>query len=119
MVHNETGETETICLANDILGPDGDSFTEDEVDHLNMLLLVKDQYNVSEHYKIKARIKKLNWLWTIKLTPNGTVGVQQSLRERLSCRISRLCKVSPPSSQFRASHNIRVKLSGDGTWIGK
>ena len=90
LVHNETGETETICLANDILGSDGKSITEDEVDHLIMLLLVKHQYNVLEHYKIKARIKELNQHWTIKPTPNGTVGVQQSLHERLSRPVARV-----------------------------
>ena len=124
---------QTIYLAKDVLGPDAALVSEDEIDQLNMLLLVKDQYNVSgwayhemasickrmpRHYKIKKRIQELNRLWNIKPTPNGTLGVQQSLQDRLSCRILRLLKLSSPNAEFWTNRNVRVKLSGDGTWIG-
>ena len=33
--------------------------------------------------KLKKRIQELNSKWDIFPTPNGTVGVQQSLEERL------------------------------------
>ena len=35
------------------------------------------------HYKLKKRISELNAKWNIFPTPEGTIGVQQSLEERL------------------------------------
>ncbi len=70
-----------------------------------MILFVKDWYNVSGdayhelasickelpwHYKIKQRIAELNRRWNIKPTPFGTVGLQQSLKERLRIRLAHL-----------------------------
>ena len=101
---------------------------------INMLLFVKDKYDVSgrayhelasickqlpRHYKLQRRSSELNELWNIKPTPNNTCGVQQSLEDRLHIRISQLHKVAPKDEQFRTEQKIRVKLSGDGTNIGK
>ena len=87
-----------------------------------MMLYVKDRYCVSgdayhelaqackhmpRHYKIKVRIMELNKLWNICQTPNGIVGVQQSLEERLRARISILLK----SPDVNVDHIIRVKLT--------
>ncbi len=99
-----------------------------------MLLYVKDRYDVSggayhemtkvcktlpRSYKLKRRISELNKLWNILPTPNGTCGVQQSLQDRLQARISHLHKVAPSDATFRTSKVVNVKLSGDGTNIGK
>ena len=134
LIKNSTGEAETLQLAQDILGPEGDTLTQDDLDMINMLLLVKDRYHVfgrayhemasickemPRHYKIKQRIRTLNELWAIKATPNGTVGVQQSLRDRLQVRLRRLLDTAPADALFRKSKRTRVKLSGDGTMIGK
>ena len=54
-----------------------------------------------------------NRTYHIKPTPNGICGVQQSLRDRLHVRIARLHQMTKPNEKFR------VKLSGDGTNIGK
>ena len=70
-------------------------------------------------YKIKQRISELNKLWNIFPTPNGTCGVQQSLEERLRVRISELRKTAPSDAAFRKNRTVNVKLSGDGTNIGK
>ena len=35
------------------------------------------------HYQLKNRIAELNQLWNIRITPTGTIGVQQKLEERL------------------------------------
>ena len=69
-------------------------------------------------YKVKKRIAEIYTMWNIRPTPNGTVGVQQSLEDRLRPRISQLLKASPPNVPYRAN-KTRIKLSGDGTWIGK
>lgn len=71
------------------------------------------------HYKLKRRIKELNSLWNITPAPNGILGVQQSLEDRLFIRISRLLKTAPEDAAFKKDGTIRVKLSGDGTRIGK
>ena len=132
----KTGKTEFIDLRNedveDVFGS-GD-VSDNHVDTLNMMLFVKDWYNVSHsayhefakickqmprQYKIGDRIKELNKLWNIRATPNGTVGVQQSLEDRLHTRVKRLIKTSPPNAPFLQDRQLKVKLSGDGTNIGK
>ena len=85
------------------------------IDTVNMMLFVKDKYNVSgqayhemrkvckqmpTHYKVKKRIAEINTMWKNRPTPNGTVGMQQSLKVRLRPRISRLLKASPPNVPF-------------------
>ena len=99
-----------------------------------MMLYVKDYHNVSHaayheltqvcaqmprQYKIKDRIAELNKLWNIKPLPNEIEGVQQPLESRLRIRIEHLVKSSPPDTEFLQTKRIRVKLSGDGTCIGK
>ena len=64
-------------------------------------------------------MKELNALWNIIPTPNGTLGVQQSLEDRLIIRLSRLLAISPEDALFKQKKTLRVKLSGDGTRIGK
>ena len=83
---------------------------------LNTIILVKDQYNVSglayhemakvckempRHYKIKERIRELNTLWNIRPTPHGTLGVQQSLQERLKIRMTKLLQILPDSAPLK------------------
>ena len=58
-------------------------------------------------------------LWNIQPTPSGTIGVQQSLENRLRLRLLRLLKVAPQDATFRHTKQITVKLSGDGTWVRK
>ena len=65
-----------------------------------MMLFIKDKYNVSgsayyemaslcsqmpRHYRLKQRISELNSKWSIRPTPEGTIGVQQPLKECLLC----------------------------------
>lgn len=123
-----------VALSKDILGNDEESISTDDIDILNMMILVKDQYNVSgrayhemarickempRHYRIKERIGELNKLWNIRPTPHGTLGVQQTLQDRLKVRIAKLLQVLPDSAPLKMYKRISVKLSGDGTCIGK
>lgn len=98
MQDRQTGEVKTIELdREDLLGPEG-NVSDGEIDTVNMMLYVKDRFNVSgsayhemaqlcrekpQHYKLKNQIAELNKLWNIWPTPEGTCGVQQSLEERL------------------------------------
>ncbi len=133
----QTGKVEKVELrrsdAEEILGPSADVTTE-ELDIVNMMLYVKDRYNVSDgayqemakvcrempcHYKIKRRIKELNEQWGIRPTAEGIVGVQQPLEERLRVRVRHLLQTSRDDAPFLQDKKLRVKLSGDGTNIGK
>ena len=71
------------------------------------------------HHKIKERIAELNRFWNIKLTLYGTIGLQQSLKDRLHIRVRHLIEVSNPDAPFLQNRTLRVKLSGDGTNVGK
>ena len=87
-----TCRTETVELNTDeaeaIFGPDP-RMSQDDEDEINMMLFVKDRYNVSQdayhemakickemprHYLLKRRIAELNKLWNIKPTPHDTHG---------------------------------------------
>ena len=73
-------------------------------------------------YRLRERITELNKLWRIHATPNNTEGVQQSLKDRLELRLKHLIKSSCDptcNSPFMQEKIVRVKLSGDGTRIGK
>ena len=92
----ESGKTETIVLSasdsEDIFGHDP---TQSELGTVNMILFIKDRFDVSgqayhemakvckqipRHYKLTNRIAELSKLWDICPAPNGTHGVQQSRR---------------------------------------
>ena len=135
VLNNSTKEIEEITLGNveELLGASSEVQSND-LDVLDMMLYVKDYYNVSDsayhemtqickqlprHYKIKDRISELNKQWNIKPLPNEIEGVQQPLEERLKIRIEHLVKLSSPDSEFMRSKRVRIKLSGDGTCIGK
>ena len=99
-----------------------------------MMLYAKDRFQVSgrayhemskicrqmpRHYKVKQRIAEFNSMWNIRPTPNGTCGVQQSLKERLLVRLKHLVQIMPPDASFKVAQTVKVKLAGDGTRIGK
>ena len=135
VLNKSTNQVEQIELENveELLGDTSEVHTND-LNLLDMMLFVKDSYSVSDvayhemaqlckqlprQYKIKEQIKDLNKLWNIKPLPNDIEGVQQSLEDRLKVRIEHLLRVSPPDSEFIKSKKVNVKLSGDGTCIGK
>ena len=132
--NKRTGEVETVALNSDVLGEDASAMSQDDLDMLHMMLYIKDKFNVSgeayhrmarlckampRHYKLKQRIAELNRQWNFTSTPNGTCGLQQSLEEHLRVRIQHLHKTASPDAPFCTNKMLRVKLSGDGTNIGK
>ena len=83
--------------------------SDQDVDMISMMLYVKDKYNVSgtayhemaslarempRHYLLKQRISELNSKWNIRPTPEGTLGVQQPLLERLQLCAGQLVSFS-------------------------
>ena len=111
-----------------------DKPTQGDMDIVKMMLYAKDHFSVSggayhemaqacrqmpRHYKLKERIRELNQLWNISPTPNGVVGVQQALEDRLRVRISTVLQTPQPDAPFRIQQKVLVKLLGDGTWVEK
>ena len=70
-------------------------------------------------WRIQERIKSLNAKWNLTETPGDTNCVQQDIKERLKVRLQNLIKNTSPNEAFRQNHKICVKLSGDGTNVGK
>ena len=72
------------------------------------------------NYRLWERILELNRHCNIQPTPNDTKGVQQKLKDRLELRIRHLvATTADPNALFMREKIVRVKLSGDGTKIGK
>ena len=107
--------------------------TESEQE-LNELLYVKEKHGISNaayhelsmvctslprSWKVKDKAKSLNKKWAVTSTSEGTVGVQQPLEQQLCQRVERLLQTSSTDEPFRSAHLLHVKLTGDGTNIGR
>ena len=119
-------ELQTIWMKKDLeqaLNLDGEELSEDDVDLVSMMLYVKDRYNVSgsthhemaslcsgmpRHYCLKEKISELNKNWKISPTPEGTVGVQQSLEEHLAMCVQWLVSVFTPFFLLHVHVNVYV-----------
>ena len=99
------------------------------MDNVNLWIYVKDKFNISNEawhelsmksksipnmYSIKQKVKLLNSNWNLFATPGEAEGIQISFKESLKEQISRL----QTKGDFKDS-TIKVKVSGDGTNIGK
>ena len=95
-----------------------------------MWIYVKDKFNISNkawhelatqtkqmpnNYKIEKKLKELNAKWNLQPTPGQAERVQLSLRESLEEQEIRL----QGKGVFHMNTKIKVKISGDGTNIGK
>ena len=123
-----TGQYETFHMVEPGIQNTG---SEDTLlmDHIN-LLYTKDRFGISNQAyhelsmvckemprscKVKERIKEINKKWNLSQTPGETVGVQQNIKCQLETRVKQLIE----SSQLTDHDKLRVKLSGDGTNVGK
>ena len=112
----DSGEKETICdEVSDLFSAAYDEEEENDFNRLNMMLFVKDSYNISgnayhefakltkempRHYRLKRRISELNSLWNISPTPDGS-GVQQSIEDSLQNRLECLISSTPDDAEFK------------------
>ena len=118
-----------ICAASTLAE---ERITKVDINNINMLLLIKDKFNISNsaYHEIASACKQLprgcnlikqltqiNKQWNIFPTASGN-GVQQRITDRLPLRIQALRKLQPENPCHNA-RKIRVKLTGDGTNIGK
>ena len=98
-------------------------------DKLHSALYIKDKFCVSNEafhelsmlsdlpnsFQVKRLKSAMNSAFDIRSTPNQTVGVQQSLRNRLMVHLTQLVR------QYTAVNKptIKIKLTGDGTQIAR
>ena len=66
-------------------------------------------------YKISKHVSELNSNWNLTATPGKAEGIQISFKESLNEQITRLQK----NGILNMDTTIKVKISGDGTNIGK
>ena len=130
-----TGETETFFFEeNDAHSSQGSGeelkADDEQVNELNMWLYIKDKFSISNEawhelamkadgppnlYKLIKHAKDLNSKWDLKDTPGTADGVQISFKDSLLENILRL-RVSGLLDDCKT---IKIKISGDGTNIGK
>ncbi|XP_071786590.1 uncharacterized protein [Asterias amurensis] len=104
--------------------------SEKNLEKINLAVLVKDSYNISdEAFNALAKISNLPRLCAVKKqgkqigknlsvtkTPSDKPGIQRSLEELLKLKIEDLARCK----KIDAEHSdIHVKLTGDGTFVGK
>ena len=105
----------------------------DSDDKIYSTLYVKDKFSISDQafhelsllasdlpksYQVKKLAQILNSEFEIKPAPNKILGVQQSLRVRLTSCLNRLVeKAAMDGINFPTT--IKVKLTGDGTRIAR
>ena len=103
-----------------------------ENDKVPKALLIKDKCAISNNAfhelsmvsdlpssnQVKRFACELNKTFSICPSPNEIVGVQQSLRERLSIRLTELIKKFEAETK-PVPTTFRVKLTGDGTQIAR
>ena len=99
---------------------------------LRSSLYVKDKFGVSfeafhelsmlsdlpSSSQVRKLTTSLNSQFNIKNTPNNITGVQQSIKERIEHRIKYLIQQNSLVGKPTLS-TIRIKLTGDGTQIGR
>ena len=138
-INPNSGLCEEILLFDDISEC---SFSEDidstnAIDKVSMLLYIKDRFAISDKAwqelsavskhmtplsSIKSLMSTLNSNWNIYPTPGDTNGVQMSFVQSLNSKISKLVNddmFKTETDDGNACLNLKIKISGDGTQIGK
>lgn len=125
----DTGSYEVIDLSMQSVS---DKSNKDDNNNVHSSLYIKDKFGVSnEAYhelsmlsdlpsisKIKKLSKSLNSQFGISVTPNNIIGVQQSVKARIFQRLTVLVNKNIKEGIDTPS-TIRIKLTGDGTQIGR
>ena len=117
-------------LMDSFVAEEVDELTDDQLDNVSLLIYVKDKCQISDKawqelsfqfkdlpstYSIKKRIERLNTQWNVFPTPDTADGVQMKLKDSLIEQTQRLIK----DKKLENCNTLNVKVSGDGTRIGK
>ena len=130
--NEDTQSYETFNLLDDDseleLTGEQEKLDDQDIENINLMLYIKERFNISDMawhelsmkhkemphvYSIKKRIQSLNGMWNITETPGEAEGVQIKFTDSLKTQIQRL------QEEGFYDTTIKVKLSGDGTCIGK
>ena len=132
------GAYESVCLINENELESSfmhdlevtDEITDEQLDNVHLLLYIKDKFQISDKawhelamkskdlptsYGIKKRIQELNAQWNVFPTPGSAEGVQMKLKDSLTEQVTRLLK----EGKLHNFDSLKIKLSGDGTRVGK
>lgn len=134
VLNTDTNQYETFNLVGEgeltLTESDPKELTNDDLDNINMWLYLKDKFNISNEtwheismkangvpnaYSINKRINEINSKWALRPTPGDAEGVQLGFAESLREHIVRLQQ----NGEIKDGETIKIKLSGDGTNIGK
>ena len=130
-VQTPAGLTEVFDLSSQKLSRANTTFTS-QYDKVRSSLCIKDKFTVpfEAYHELSmlsdlpssSQVKKLtttmNSEFNITSCPNNIIGVQQSIKERIKQRIKCLVKQNEREGKSTPS-TIRIKLTGDGTQIGR
>jgi hypothetical protein len=134
VLNAETNEYEVFDLINDeellFTETEPQELSDNDMDNVNMWLYLKDKFNISNEawheiamkvndvpkmYGMKKRISQLNSRWNLKPIPGDAEGVQIGFQDSLKENVQKLKR----SGILCKGETIKIKLSGDGTNIGK
>ena len=124
-VKNSKGEYEDIVLQKD----PSEEKANTEKQNLHSVLYIKDRFGISHaayhelamvckklprRHWLQSSINQLNSCYQINPVPGDLIGFQQSIGHLLDIVLKRHA-----AEKFPIPDKIRIKLSGDGTWLGK
>ena len=106
----EEGKHEVVSLMDD------QEFIENSfvLEHSENTTLTDNQLDVPFLYSLKSRIDFLNKKWNILPTPGPATGAQMKISDSLHDQLKRLHETG-----VNLDDNIKIKVSGDGTRVGK
>ena len=127
--NSSSGESEEISLRDTTESKEVKVFDKDSPDHIKTILYIKERFGISmqamhelsmrnkympSSYQLLKMVQDMNKKWRITPTPGGN-GVQQSIKERVISRVAKLAE----SVDIKDIPALKIKLTGDGTYIGK
>ena len=129
-VKSKTGLMETLILDDGAKKEDQKVQKQAQDTNLNMLLYAKEKFNMSNEayhemsmifdkslprsHILKKKVKDLNNSFNIKPMEGSVEGFEQSIKEVLP----QIILGHLENENFTVPEVIRVKMSGDGTWLG-
>ena len=135
MTNTETGELITVENKDGNPVIKSKEVSEESEDSLlKKNLYIKEKYNICNEayhelamtnpklpssYRLLKAAKEINSESIIRSTPGKAIGVQQSLKERLTRRLHHLLKVNPNFRQSVIQVKNQLKITGDGTYVSR
>lgn len=127
-----TGQSEVLDVSAGTFS-NKENQVSDPASKVHSSLYVKDKYSISNEAfhelsavvsdmpkscQVKKLTQQINSMFKITQTPNGVLGVQQSIKARVTVRLTHLIEKAAKDGKD-VPNTIRVKLTGDGTKIAR